>query len=655
MQPHVFITDGLTDGLDNPPVSLPVSLIVAQTQTDSDAMSDGMPMHNAPLMVGGIVLGAVVLMVGTATLTKVVVTRSLRSAPRTTASPTAKPNPDSGRGVGHDLEDDSLSRRSRASVKTLSALGLFVALSGGIVATALLLKPPSLMADMDGMAMEDMSMEDMMRVDGAPNPVPVTVEVVQPRVFEAGVSYTGSIKPVQEAVVYPRVAGQLTNYSVYPGDRVIAGQVLADLIADERSTELAEARAEAETMQTSLQVSQVEIDEQVQEIARLQAELDYLNLQKGRFATLTAAGATSQNEYDAVAAEAAAKAAALEQARAKLTRLNAQVQREQARVGQAETKVNTAAVMQSYTTLQAPISGIVQARLVDPGVVVQPGMGVLKIGDYSRVRLQANVAQQDAGAIQVGTPVLANVPGALVEPLEGSVTSLFPQANDNTRTVVVEALIDNPQGRLLSGQYLEMTLVTGRKQNALSVPQTAVAEFNSEPSVWVMVGTTAERRPVETGMVSGNRVEIISGLDPGDQVITSGYSRLVPGVQVAAVDDAGNLASLGDTSLDASQGNVQIQLISPLGSVARGDNPLTLQAEDAATGAPLPVSAIAVTASMAMPNMAPMQTEVEVKPGDQPGRFQVNADFAMAGTWQVTARVDDGDRRGQTTFTLVAR
>ncbi|MGB5975352.1 MAG: efflux RND transporter periplasmic adaptor subunit [Nodosilinea sp.] len=551
---------------------------------------------------------------------------------------------------GHSAEQ-SPQPAHRKYGRAMLGLGVFAALSGGILLVTQHMNPANSMAGMEGHGMGGMSHDDMMQVDGAFNAVPVTVEVVQPGAFEAGVSYTGSIMPFQEAVVYPRVTGQLTNYSVYPGDRVQAGQVLADLVADERSTELAEASAEAAAMTTSLQVSQVEIDEQVQEIARLQAELNYLKLQRDRFAKLTAAGATSQNEYDLAATDVAAKEAALEGARAKLTRLNTEVERERARVGQAQAKVNTAAVMQGYTSLQAPISGIVQARMVDPGVVVQPGMGVLKIGDYSRVRLQANVAQKDAGYIRVGTPIRAQVPGATDEPLTGSVTSIFPQTNNDTRTVVVEALINNSQGRLLSGQYLEMTLLTGSKGSMLSVPQAAVMEFNGEPSVWVMAGTTAERRSVETGMVSGDRIEIISGLNPGDQVITSGHSRLVPGVQVAMVDDTGNpVPMLGDSS----QGSVDVAIVSPdpAKSFKSGSADLTLEVRDPNTQEPLPVEDVAVDITMPMANMAPMTTMVQLEPATQPGQFLVKTHFGMAGDWHLKVEVNDPDYKGQTLITV---
>jgi multidrug efflux pump subunit AcrA (membrane-fusion protein) len=505
--------------------------------------------------------------------------------------------------------------------------------------------------EQEGHDMSGMSHDEMMQVDGAFNPVPVTVEVVKQDEFEAGISYTGSISPYQEVMVYPRIAGLLTNYSVYSGDRVEAGQIIAQLDATERSTELAGEQAEASVMQASLQASQVEIEEQTQEIARLQAELDYLRLREERFEALAAEGAISQDEYDIVASEVLAKQSAIEGARATRERLMAESEREYARVIQAEAEIATAAVMASYTTLTSPISGLVQGRMVDPGVVVQPGMAVLSIADYSQVRLQANVSQQDAGYVQIGMPITAHVPGVTDEPLRGNVTSIFPQANDGTRTIMVEALIDNPQGRLLSGQFLEMTILTGRRSSAVSVPQNAVVEFNGEPSVWIMDGNAAQRRAVETGMVNGDRVEITSGLNPGDQVITSGHSRLVPGVQVAVVDDTGEpVPMLGDRQ----QGNVEVAIVEPDSpqSFKSGGAELTLEIRDPDTQEPLPVEDVTIDVTMPMPNMAPMTTMVQIEPTGQPGRFQVRTHFGMAGEWQIKVEVSDPDYQGQSLITV---
>jgi len=507
------------------------------------------------------------------------------------------------------------------------------------------------MAGMEGHDMSGMSHDDMMQVNGAFNPIPVTVEVVQPGEFEAQVSYTGSIMPYQEVVVYPRVAGQLTNYSVYPGDRVKAGQVLAQLDATERSTELAEAQAEADAMETSLRASQVQIEEQTQEIARLQAELDYLQLRQNRFATLVAEGAIAQDDLDIVASEVNAKQAAIRKAKAARARLIAEVDQNRAKVGKARAEVSTATVMQSYTKLQSPISGIVQTRMVDPGVVVQPGMGVLKIGDYSRVRLQANVAQEDAGYIRVGTPIQAQVPGVTDQPLTGKITSIFPQTNNDTRTVTVEAVVDNPQNRLLSGQFLEMTILTNRKANTIAVPRNAVGEFNGAESVWVIEDNQAQRRQVETGMISGDRIEITQGLKESDRVIISGDSRLVPNVQVTVVDDTGDpVPMLGESSQD----KIEVAIVDPdpTKGFKSGGAELILEVRDPDTQEPLPAKDVAVDVTMPMPNMEPMTTMVELEPTDKPGQFQVKTHFGMAGEWHIKVEVKDPDYAGQTMLTV---
>lgn len=535
--------------------------------------------------------------------------------------------------------------------RVLLGLGVFALLSSSILLITNQIKPTNSMAGMEGHDMSGMSHDDMMQVNGAFNPIPVTVEVVQLGEFEASVSYTGSIMPYQEVVVYPRVAGQLTNYSVYPGDHVKAGQVLAQLDATERSTELAEAQAEADAMETSLRASQVQIEEQTQEIARLQAELDYLQLRQKRFATLVAEGAIAQDDLDIVASEVSAKQAAIKGAKARRARLLAEVDQNRAKVGQARAEVGTATVMQSYTKLQSPISGIIQTRMVDPGVVIQPGMGVLKIGDYSRVRLQANVAQEDAGYIRVGTPIQAQVPGVTDQPLTGKITSIFPQTNNDTRTVTVEAVVDNPQERLLSGQFLDMTILTNRKANTISVPRNAVIEFNGENSVWVIQDNQAQRRQVETGMISGDRIEITNGLKVGDRVITSGDSRLVPNAQVTVVDDTGDpVPMLGDSSQDKIE--VAIVVPDPTQGFKSGGAELILEVRDPDTQEPLPAKDVAVDVTMPMPNMPPMTTMVELEPTDKPGQFQVKTHFGMAGEWHIKVEVKDPDYAGQTLLTV---
>ncbi len=437
----------------------------------------------------------------------------------------------------------------KRSSKAVLGLGVFAVLSVGILAVTHMFAGIS-GHDMGGMdhdmggtdhSMEGMSHDDMMGVDGAFNATPVTVETVQSGQLDVSVNYTGAIYPYSEVTVYPRVAGQLSNYEIYPGDRVTAGQTLATLDAIERTSQTSEAQATVASLQAEVKVSRAEVEEQRQQIDQVQADLDYLRLQRDRFANLTAAGATPQDQYDLLVSQVAAKESMLEGARAKLNRLQTQVVSDQAQAARAEAQLGGASAFESYTQITAPISGIVQERIADPGVVVQPGVGIFKIGDYDRVRLRANVAQQDASRVRVGTPITAKVPGTeAAGVIRGEITSIFPQTDMTTRTVTVEAVVNNPNQQLLSGQFVDMEIITEQRPSALSIPQNALVQFNGESAVWVANGDTAQREIVITGLASADRVEIKSGLDAGDRIITSGYSRLLENSAITIVDSSRN-------------------------------------------------------------------------------------------------------------------
>lgn len=538
--------------------------------------------------------------------------------------------------------------------KTLLGMAVFIALTLNIIHTTNKLKSSdsSSMAghDMGGHDMSGMSHDEMMRVDGAFNPTPVTIEVMRPERLEASVNYTGAIYPYTEVTVYPRVAGQLSNYSIYPGDPVEAGQILANLEALERITETKEAEAAVAALLAAAEVSRSELGEQQQLIGEIQADLDYLKIKRDRFAYLTSEGATSQDQYDVIASQVKAKEATLQGAQAKLTRLKAKVASDFAQVDRAKAEVNTVSTFEGYTQITSPISGIVQERMADPGVVVQPGMGIFKIGDYRQVRLRANVGQQDANFVQVGTPIVATIPGTDIGEIRGSITSIFPQTDMTTRTMTVEAVVENPGQKLLSGQFLEMELITRRKLSALSVPQSALVEFNGKPAVWVVNGDSTQRRPVTTGLTNGNQIEITSGLQPGTQVITSGHSRLMENSKITIVDALGNPV---DNLSAVKTNNIGITLVSPT-VVNSGKAELIIALQDTQTGEPLAIASdeLEVKLTMPMKNMAPMTAKVQLEATATPGEFKINTFFGMKGDWLLEAIVTDAKHAGKASLGL---
>ncbi|NET00948.1 MAG: efflux RND transporter periplasmic adaptor subunit [Sphaerospermopsis sp. SIO1G1] len=531
--------------------------------------------------------------------------------------------------------------------KTTLGIGIFTILSGSILLVTDQLKSATSVMDHSG---HDMSHDEMMKVDGSFNPTPVTIEVIKPELLQAKVKYTGSIQPYQVVTVYPRVAGQLTNYSVYPGDRITTGQILAQISASELLTEVSQAQAETDTMRTALEISRIETLEQKNKIQEITADLNYLQKRLDRFALLVREGAIAQDDYDIVESQLQAKQAELSAAKVKLVSLEAKVVNDQAKIQQAKAKTATARIMSSYTQIKAPINGIVQERMVDPGVVVQPGMGILKIGDYQRLRLQANIAQSDAVKIGSGSAIIAKIPGTNLT-INGNITSIFPQTNNQTRTVTVEAIVNNPGNKLKSGQFIEMELITQNQPNALTVPNSALITFQDQPAVWIVQGETAVRKPVELGIRNGDRAQITQGIEPGTAIITAGYHKLIENSPIKVVN-------LPEKSLTSAQQKSQNHTVIKLASspeVKIGDAEFIFEVIDSKNQQSLDIKEIEIKATMPMKNMAPMTAKVEIKPEPKPGRFKAETFLGMKGEWVISVNIKDSNYQAKKDFKILVK
>ena len=393
------------------------------------------------------------------------------------------------------------------------------------------------------------AMDMNMRVTSGATPFPVTLAMVEQGPVRGTVVYTGSVAPFNEEDIYPRVTGRIVEMPVYPGDAVRAGQLVARLDDLELSSRVREAEAMAATSQANR--SQMEADlvavqhgvvQMEQELAMVEAELIYARGVLARSERLVGSGAISRQEYENDRALAASLEAKREAARAKLEQARAmelsarkKLEAADAMVAQGRASVRTATVVRDYVTIVAPSSGYVVKRLVAPGVLVQPGMAILKLAQIDRVRLQANVGERDVASIRVGSPVSVTLAGTGQTSIAARVTSVFPFVDQGPRTAVVEAVVDNSGRRLLPGQYVQMEFVTGERAEALTVPRGAVARMGGKATVWVVKDGRAEPREVTTGLEGPERIEIARGLTGDERVIARGHDGLYAGARVVDV------------------------------------------------------------------------------------------------------------------------
>jgi len=284
-----------------------------------------------------------------------------------------------------------------------------------------------------------------------------------------------------------------------------------------------EARAAAVAAQEAIAEAQAAVQS-------AQANADYWKTEIVREKQLVDAGAVSKQEYQSELAQTQAAQAVLAQAKAKVSQARAmsasarakiqtetrqvaaaqagvqmaqadsavaeqQAAQAQAGASAADAATRTAAVQQGYSRIAAPFAGIVTARPIAPGTLVQPGTVLLKIAEIDRVRVQANVAVTDMAGIHVGSPVKVTVQGDN-KSLAAKITSVFPSASDQTRTAVVEAVVPNPGSRLLPGAFVTMQITHGSAADKTLVPASAVVTRGGASFVWTASGGAA---PAQAG------------------------------------------------------------------------------------------------------------------------------------------------------------
>src|SRR5581483_11371164 len=178
-----------------------------------------------------------------------------------------------------------------------------------------------------------------------------------------------------------------------------------------------------------------------------------------------------------------------------------------------------------YSTITAPFDGIVTQRFADPGAMIQASISsstqsvpIVHLAEDSVLRLRFPVPESSVAQVHDGTACDVDVPAA-GQTARATVTRKADRVDSSTRTMMTECDIANPDHKLVPGMYASATLTLEHKQNVLTLPVQAVSQ-DEKPTVWlVSVDGRIEERPVEIGLKTADKVETLSGLKAGDQVI----------------------------------------------------------------------------------------------------------------------------------------
>ena len=316
--------------------------------------------------------------------------------------------------------------------------------------------------------------------DKGADAVPVEVAKAERRAIAASYANTSTLEPRAESQVVAKTSGVALAVLVEEGQHVKAGQALVRLDPDR--ARLAVSQAEAQMMKL---------------------ENNYARAQK-----LVTQQMISANDLDEI-------------------RFN---------LANARAQYNSAKLELSYTTVTAPISGVIASRSIKAGNFVQINSPIFRIVDSSRLEATLNVPEREIAKIKPGQAVELVADALPGQRFTGTVDRVSPVVDTGTGTFRVVAAFAG-DGQLQPGMFSRLSINYDQRADALVVPRTALLEDGGEPAVFVVRDNKAVRTTLKLGYDDAGLVEVREGLKPGDAVVIAGKAALREGSAVQVIGD----------------------------------------------------------------------------------------------------------------------
>ncbi|HSK71657.1 MAG TPA: efflux RND transporter periplasmic adaptor subunit [Pyrinomonadaceae bacterium] len=409
-------------------------------------------------------------------------------------------------------------------------------------------------------------------VNTEPQVVEVTTAqaIVQqiPTYFEA----TGSLASDAQTDVAPTVGGKVTAVNFDVGSYVNRGDVLVRL--DDRDARIRLEQAQAQVQQTQSQVRQAQagVDQAIanlrqtqarlgvsdgetfniesfSQVRAIRAQLELAEKELGRATRLLESGDIARTIYDQRKAQrdqllgqldearsnAAVAVKAIDTARAQVETARTGVGNARAAVTTAQTQVDQAQKAVSDTVIYAPISGYVAERAANLGEFVTPNTPNAKVATIVRtavLRLQIDVPEQAIGRVASGQGVSAQVSAYPDQRFAGTIVRILPGLNPQSRTLTVEAEIENVNGLLKPGQFATVRITQSKPVPAVMIPTSAVRTDGEINKVFVIKDGVANERIVQLGLLENDLIEVKQNVQEGEIVATSNLQLLGDGIIV---------------------------------------------------------------------------------------------------------------------------
>ena len=349
------------------------------------------------------------------------------------------------------------------------------------------------------------------------------------RELQRSVDAVGTLDPNEEVTVSSLVEGTVEKLFVDLGDGVRTGQVIAEL--DTRELELAVHQQQAALQQELARLGLADADASVDEattsqVRQAEATFEEARLRLDRTKKLAEQGVLAKQQLDEQQARYDVAEAAVRSSRETVQNIRATIAARKASLTLAEKKLADARVT-------APISGFIKDRLVSEGQFLKSNSPVVNIVQNSPLKLRVDVPESAVAFVRAGRPVQFHVDAFPDRTFEGRISRISPSVDQQSRTLKIEAMADNPAGVLKPGFFARVTIQTDRKDRVLVVPSAALFNFSGLEKLFVIENGKVAERIVRSGTRLDDQVEIVEGLKEGELVAASNIENLQQGREVS--------------------------------------------------------------------------------------------------------------------------
>jgi len=339
-------------------------------------------------------------------------------------------------------------------------------------------------------------------------PLPVEPLKADSELIIAEVMGTGTLEARVHTMISPKLTGRLAQVLVDQSDKVVKGQKLLTLDDEDLRQQVEMAKAE-------LSFAQAGVEKAVSQIKSAQATEKQAKSSFDRQSKLVSSGAVSMDAFEKVQQQFEVAQAGLSQAQ------SAKIEAEKL-VAKDDASLQFAQAQLAYTVITAPFDGLIVKRSRDPGDIVVPGSMVLDMISLDQLWISAWLDETLLSKLKVGQTSKIVFRSDPKTELSGKVARISPQADSETREVLVDVAIDHLPQSWAVGQRAEVYIETDRKENAVVIPQRVIVWRQQQPGVFVIENGRTYWRKVALGVQGKDKVEVVHGLQAGQAVLIPG-------------------------------------------------------------------------------------------------------------------------------------